>query len=190
MRKTILSLFTAAILLAVAGTAAVAQSGSTSGTLTPAPVTIEVSDIHFVSPGVMVPDETRSTYRETGGRMTMDWQASDPRLSGDVTCAATRLIDRDGSFMEAEAFTVENGDGRWVGEGISYSLERPGSDVVVGSGLLPEASRHDDVVLLHGRGGYEGYSALVDIDWSQDPPLINAAIFGGSLPSAPGLAID
>jgi hypothetical protein len=186
MRKTIMSLFTAATLLTVAATAVGAQSDST--TEAPAPVTIEVSDIDLVSPGVMVADKAGSTYQEHGGQMTMDWQASDPRLSGDVTCAATRLIQRDGSFVEAEAFAVENDGGRWVGEGISYSLQRPASDVVVGNGLLPEAARHDDLVLLQGEGGYEGSSALVDIDWSQDPPLITGTIFGGRLPSAPDLA--
>jgi hypothetical protein len=182
MRTTFMTLIATGTLVLVAAGVAVGQ--------TPAgPITVDISDLHLVSPGVLRPDETRTVYQEQGRQMTMTWQAEDPRLSGEVTCAGNRLVARDGSFVEAEAFVITTDDGRWLGHSTGRLAAQPMPDLVVGSGLLPPAPDHQDVVVLRGDGGYAGLSAVVDIDWSQDPPSAAATIFGGELPTAPGLAV-
>jgi hypothetical protein len=170
-------------LITLVGAVAVAQS-SPSGA-----VTIEPGPIELTSPGVMSPNADGTAYLEQGREMTMRWEASDPRLSGEVTCAGDRLVGRDGSFVEAESFAIINDGGRWIGRSTGHYLAPPAPDLVVGSGLLPGGDVHADVVLLRGEGGYEGLSAVVEADWSANPPAISGAIFSGALPTAPELAI-
>jgi hypothetical protein len=177
----IFALITTAALIVAAGGVAVGQS-PTSGL-----VTIEASQIELASPGVMTPNADRTTYLEQGREMTMDFQASDPRLSGEVACAGNRLISRDGSFVEAETFVIVNDGGRWIGQSTGHVLAGPPPDIVVGIWPASTGPDHRDVVALRGEGGYEGLSAVISADWSAVPPVVTGAIFEGAMPSAPEL---
>jgi hypothetical protein len=178
---------TAAAILAIVGVAPpVARSASDGPAAGSA--TIQAFDPVLVTPGVMRPDETRSSYHEQGRQMTMTWVSSDARLSGDVICAGNREVNRDGSFVESETFVIANDGGRWVGQSMGLAAANAAPDLVVGNGLLPEASDHEDLVLLRGEGDYEGLSAIVNADWTKQPALITGTIFAGQLPEAPDLA--
>jgi|GEM_PF-5373067 len=183
MRTLFQTLVTTVALIMVVGAVAVGQS-PTSGL-----VTIEPGPIELTSPGVMTPNADRTTYLEKGREMALSWVASDPRLSGEVTCAGNRLVNRDGSFVEAETFAIVNEGGRWIGQSTGHVLAGPPADIVVGIWPVSTGPDHVDVVGLRGEGGYEGLSAVISADWSPDPPVITGAIFEGALPSAPELAI-
>jgi hypothetical protein len=120
--------------------------------------------------------------------MDMTWSSSDARLSGDVTCAGNREVNRDGSFIESETFVITNDGGRWVGRSMGLAAANPVPDLVIGNGLLPTSPDHEDFVLFRGEGGYEGLSAIVDADWTTMPADITATVFAGELPEAPDLA--
>jgi hypothetical protein len=183
-----LSALTAAAILAIVGIAPpVARplsDGPASGS-----ATIQAFDPVLVAPGVLTPDATRAVYHEQGRQMTMTWVSSDARLSGDVICAGNREVARDGSFIENETFAIVNDDGRWIGQSTGLAVAQPVPDPLITNGLLAPPSGHEDFVLLRGEGAYEGLSALVDIDWTQQPPVGTGAILSGELPEAPELAV-
>lgn len=183
MPRMLFAMVTTVALIVVVGAVTVGQS-SASGL-----VTIEPGQIELTSPGVMTPNADKTTYLEQGRSMTLDWVASDSRLSGEVTCAGNRLVNRDGSFIEAETFAIVNDGGRWIGQSTGHVVARPPADIVVGIWPVSTGPDHVDVVALQGEGGYEGLSAVISADWSADPPVIAGAIFEGVLPSAPELAI-
>lgn len=188
MRTTFLSLLTTAALIVVAGAVVVGQSQAMTGELAAISSSIDIGDMRLVSPGILRPDETRTVYREHGRVTEMTFDSSDARLSGKVVAAGNRLVSRDGSFVEAETYEIANADGRWTGQATGRLSARPASDLVIGNGLLPPAPDHQDVVLLRGEGGYDGLSAVVDIDWSQQPLTASGTIFVGELPTAPEVA--
>lgn len=181
MSRMSIALVTAAALTVVVGAAATGQSAPTG------PVTIEPGQVELTSPGVMTPNADHTAYLEHGREMTMRFEASDPRLSGSVTCASDRLVGRDGSFVEAETFVVVNEGGRWTGQSTGHVLAGPPPDIVVGIWPATAGPDHVDVVALQGEGAYEGLSAVISADWSADPPVVTGAIFEGALPSAPDL---
>ena len=113
----------------------------------------------------MTPNVDHTAYLERGREMTMTFEASDARLAGAVTCASERLVDRDGSFVEAEDFTIVNESGSWIGQSTGHVLAQPPADVVVG-GAWPVATGpdHREVVALRGEGDYEGLQAVISAD--------------------------
>lgn len=172
-----------AIVLVLAGGAV--SVGQPPGVLMPAAsdsVTVEMVDRELVTPGVMRPDAERAVYHTDGHRIEATWVASDPRLSGGLTIIGSKHINRDGSMIETELYTVVNRDGRWVGESIGFAVAQPMPDLVIGNGLLPVGPDHEDFVVFKGEGSYQGLGALVDIDWSQQPTVIQGTIFRGELP--------
>lgn len=183
MPRMFSALVTTVALIVAAGAVAVGQS-STSGL-----VNIEAGQIELTSPGVMSPNADHTAYLEQGREMTMAFEASDPRLSGAVTCAGNRLVNRDGSFIESETFVIANESGRWTGQSTGHVLAGPPPDIVVGIWPATVGPGHVDVVALRGEGAYEGLSAVLSADWSVDPPVVTGAIFEGALPSAPELTI-
>jgi len=183
MRTLLRSLGATGALISLVSAAAIAQSPPIGA------VTIEPGPIELASVGIMSPNADRTAYVEQGRQMTMSFEASDPRLSGEVTCAGDRLVNRDGSFVEAETFAIVNDGGRWVGQSTGHYLAQPASDLVIGNGLLPSRDVHTDVVVLRGKGGYDGLSAVIEADWSANPPAVSGAIFSGELPTAPELSI-
>ncbi len=183
MPRMFFALATTTALIATVAVAAVGQSSA------PGPVTIEAGQIQLSSPGVMTPNTGHTTYLEQGREMTMDFEASDARLSGEVVCAGNRLVNRDGSFVEAETFVIVNDGGRWIGRSTGHVLAEPPADIVAGIWPASAGPDHRDVVALQGEGGYEGLSAVISADWTLVPPLVSGTIFEGALPSAPELTI-
>jgi hypothetical protein len=186
MRTMLLTLAVSSTLIVSAGAIA---AGRSMGDL---PVvgapTITVTEVGPITSGLMRPDALRSVYHEDGRQASMVWQSSDPCLSGDVTTLGDRHMNRDGSMVETEAYVVSNAGGRWTGLATGLATAQPPSDLVIGNGLLPPGPGHEDTVLLRGEGGYEGYSALLAIDWAQQPPTVSGTVFRGDLPAAPDLA--
>ena len=112
-----------------------------------------------------------------GWQATISWDASDPRLDGEVAQA--------GSTMEYRAFNplsvgatsrvLVNDDGRWVGTGTGLTV--PGVDM--------------EFVVMHGEGAYEGLTAVVWEDWSVDPPTFAGAIIpSDKMPAFPELPAE
>lgn len=186
MRTLCLTLFVTTALILVSGILALAAPlPATAGGQGAA--SIAVVDLE-VSPGLMRPDDARAVYHEDGRQLTMKWDSSDSRLSGAVTALCNRHINRDGSLVESEVYEVVNDGGRWTGLSTGIAAAPATSDLVIGSGLLPSGPGHEDMVLFHGEGSYEGFSALVDIDWAQQPPEVKATVLEGDLPPVPDLA--
>jgi hypothetical protein len=189
VRTSLLALIAAVALVLVAGSIAVGQSTAATDPLASGTATIQVVGVELVSPGVMRPNETRTVYHERGRQTEMTFVSSDARLSGEVICAGNREVARDGSFIENETFAIVNDDGRWIGQSTGLAVAQPVPDPLITNGLLAPPSGHEDFVLLRGEGAYEGLSALVDIDWTQQPPVGTGAILSGELPEAPELAV-
>ncbi len=186
MRTVLLTLAASVTLLMGTGAAATGRSAAelpASGA-----ATITVVEMGLISPGVMRPDANRAVYHEEGRQLSMVWESSDPCLSGTVTAVGNRHMNRDGSMVETEAYVVANDWGRWTGMATGLAAAQPPADLVIGNGLLPPGPSHEDIVLLRGEGTYEGFSALLDIDWSQRPPAVSATVFRGDPPAAPDLA--
>jgi ABC-type sugar transport system substrate-binding protein len=137
--------------------------------MAPSGATIQITDVPFFAYGEPQPDDS-GVLHELGRKLTMTWESSDPRLSGEVTYDGNRDMYSGnldfGVTVGTETFEIVNDGGRWIGQGTGWSI--------------PSQSA-GDVVLLQGQGGYEGLSALVHIDWSDWS--IGAIIFPGEMPS-------
>ena len=139
--------------------------------MAPSGATIQITDFPFFAYGESRPDES-GVLHELGRKVTMTWESSDPRLSGEVTYDGNRDIFSGnldlGVTVGTERFEIVNDSGRWVGQATGW--------------LIPSQSV-GDIVLLRGEGGYEGLSALVHIDWSDGS--IGAVVFPGEMPPVP-----
>jgi hypothetical protein len=186
MRTRQLALVATVALIIVGGSVTMAQTAYDP--LASGSVTIQIVDHALVAPGVMRPDETRSTYHETDRQTAMTWVSSDPRLSGEGLSAGNRDINRDGSFIEHETYAIANDGGGWVGPGVGLGVAPPMPNLLVSNGPLPASPDHQDLVVLRGEGAYEGLSALVRIDWTSEPPAGSGTIVRGDLSEAPDLA--
>ena len=112
-----------------------------------------------------------------GVGLTGIWEASDPRLSGTATYAATYdRFESAGFEVEASSRVVVNDGGRWVGTSTALST-------------APETSpqTNTDTVLLRGEGAYEGLTAYVVVDSTTDPATFVAGVFPGDMPAQPPL---
>jgi hypothetical protein len=186
MRTMLLALAVSSTLILGAG--AIASARSLADLPVAGAPTITVTEMGPITSGLLRPDALRSVYHEDGRQASMVWQSSDPCLSGEVTTLGDRHMNRDGSMVETESYVVTNDGGRWTGLASGLATAAAPSDLVIGSGLLPPGPGHEDLVLLRGEGGYEGYSALLAIDWAQTPPEVRGTVFRGELPAAPDLA--
>lgn len=182
------AIITVALVL-VGGAVAVGQSPGSLDPMRSGSVTIDVVDLGLVTPSILVPDDAKAVYHADGQQRLMNWVSSDPRLFGQVTATGNRHINRDGSGVETETYTVVNDGGRWLGLSTGLAVAQPAPDLVVGNGLLPAGPGHQDFILFRGEGSYEGLSALVHIDWTQVPAVGAGTIFRGELPTTAGLDI-
>jgi hypothetical protein len=104
-----------------------------------------------------------------GDHTESSWESSDPRLSGMVTTTGNRDIYQGAAVMvESVLLEVANDGGRWVG---------PMTRGKVGSDYRASA-------VLRGEGDYEGFTALVFLDFGVTPSGI-AAVFPGEMPAVP-----
>ena len=106
-----------------------------------------------------VSDGTVTTDGDTtltdGVQFVNRWEASDPRLTGDVAYTGKWLWNEPQQVqVEANHRVLENDGGRWVGSG---------------NAILGPTIGNVDTVLLTGEGGYEGLTAYVIIDWGNGP---------------------
>lgn len=100
-----------------------------------------------------------------------DWDASDPRLTGEFTVHYNSdYYERQGLFLANGRSTLETAGGDWVGDA-SY----------VGGPAL----RGTSTILLEGQGAYEGLTAYIVLDQDAEPISFTAAILPGSLPEPP-----
>jgi hypothetical protein len=113
-----------------------------------------------------------------GIRFEMD----DPRLTGTATLATNVTTDEGSSFRQTwvlgQALRLENEGGWWSGQGTG--VEHTG-----GSANPEVALLHATWPLLTGAGDYEGLSAYLIVDQSQNPPTVEGVIYAGEPPSLP-----
>ena len=99
------------------------------------------------------------------------WEASDPRLTGDVSYTGRWLMNDVGSVqVEANHRILVNDGGRWVGNSTAF--------------MGPTIGNIDTVVLT-GEDGYAGLTAYVSIDWGKDPATFVGVIIPAEMPAPP-----
>jgi hypothetical protein len=103
------------------------------------------------------------------------WDASDPRLEGEVDYSGTwRLYDtpsEDSGVPADEAsaiYSIVNSGGSWLCE---ESRLDP-----------PPATGQDGTLVFQGQGDYAGLTAYLHIDWSQAPYEFDGLILPGEEP--------
>ena len=137
----------------------------------PVIVTGSVVDWRSLSPGERTTED--GVVHIEGVNHAHVWEASDPRLSGEVTYTGNWNQYSTDPEMQVESGTYElvHADGRWLGTAPAI--------VVGGLDTL-------DPVVLIGDGGYDGLSAYVLIDWQTNgDPTFSGLIFPGDLPAFP-----
>lgn len=117
-----------------------------------------------------------------GDRFEMD----DPRLTGTVTLAFNVDVHKVSDFIDvvpvALALRLENEAGSWSGQGTGASH---------GGGEIPQDEAFQlDTWLLTGADAYEGLSAYLIVDPTEDPPTVEGVIFAGGMPPAPELPAE
>ncbi len=107
-----------------------------------------------------------------GYTSTAVWEASDERLSGEVTYAGNWLTYAVPNMTaEAGTFVLVNEGGRWVGQTTALTNESGIDD--------------SDTIMFIGEDGYEGQTARVIIDWSTEPPTFSGGVIPGDWPAFP-----
>jgi hypothetical protein len=81
--------------------------------------------------------------------------------------------------VQSFVYRIENDRGSWSGQGTAL--------VHAGGELTLDQVTNLDTVLLTGEGGYAGLGAYLLVDWTEDPPAVEGAIFGGEMPPHPRL---
>jgi len=114
-----------------------------------------------------------------GDALEMD----DPRLTGSISVTFSADVHKVNDFEDVVLETVEmridNDDGSWTGQGTSLlhdGAEIPDEDAI-NLGTLP----------MTGSGAYEGLSAYLFTDFTEDPPTVEGVIYEGELPPFPEL---
>jgi len=79
--------------------------------------------------------------------------------------------------FEAAAWYIENVDGSWSGQGTAL--------VHGGGGIPRDEATNLDTVVLTGAGAYEGLTAYVLADWTEDPVAVEGVVFPGEAPPFP-----
>ena len=105
-------------------------------------------------------------------------ETSDPRITGSLARALNANIHPIGEFEdvlhETTAWRIENDEGAWSGQG----------SALIHGGANIDTTDFDTVVLA-GEGAYDGLTAYILADWSEDPPAVEGAIFVGTAPPVP-----
>lgn len=94
------------------------------------------------------------------------WDATDPRLSGETACRLDPSSAADGGVqLRTHDWTVVNAEGSWTGTRYSVFSIGTESDAVL--------------LVLHGKGAYEGLTAY--LEWGDEPEeyTIRGVIVGG-----------
>jgi hypothetical protein len=117
-----------------------------------------------------------------GDRFEMD----DPRLTGTATLAVNVDVHKASDFIDigsqALAMRIENETGSWSGQGTSGFHN---------GATIPEGEAFQlDTWLLTGADAYEGLSAYLVVDGSEDPPTVEGVIFAGEMPPFPALPTE
>ena len=117
-----------------------------------------------------------------GDRLEMD----DPRLTGTITGAFNVDVHKASDFVDIVAQTfalrIENEAGSWSGQGTT---------VVHDGATVPEdEALRLDTLLLTGADAYEGLSAYLVVDGTEDPPTVEGVIFAGEMPPFPELPAE
>ena len=125
--------------------------------------------------------EVRGVITE-GDRFEMD----DPRLTGTVTLAVNVDVHKVSDFEDVVAgsfaLRLDNEAGSWSGQGTS---------VFHGGATIPEDEAFQlDTWLLTGAGAYEGLSAYLVVDGTEDPPTVEGVILAGEMPPFPALPAE
>lgn len=156
-------------LLAVTGVAAVAQS--------------EPEDAMGTSPvvvsGTLECLESSAEGDGAAGQSVLTvhaWQASDERLSGEVTYGGRWEIygepNEDTGSVEASAddalYEIVNEGGAWLCE--------------AARGPEPRTGDAGHTLVFTGEGGYEGMTAYLHVDWTQQPYAFSGLILPGDEP--------
>jgi hypothetical protein len=112
---------------------------------------------------------------------TQRWEASDPRLTGDLefTARSVHFGPATGgvanALVTAGVYAVDTVEGHWSGTSTEVWVE------------VPEFSSH--IVLLTGEGAYEGLSAYLVVDigrpWNYDDRTFTGLIFPDKRGRAP-----
>ena len=106
------------------------------------------------------------------------FEVSDPRVSGSLSRALNASIQKVGDFediiFQSAAWRIENDDGAWSGQGTAL--------VHVGAEIAQDESTDFDTVVLTGEGAYEGLTAYVHADWTEEPVAVEGAVFAGEAP--------
>jgi hypothetical protein len=121
--------------------------------------------------------EVRGRFAE-GFRFEMD----DPRLTGPVTVAINKDLHNE-SEVWALGLRLENEAGSWSGQGTGVS---PGFHPIV---ELNEVFTLD-TFLLTGADAYEGLSAYLVVDGTEDSPTVEGVVFAGEMPPFPALPAE
>ena len=156
-------------MLASSAVGVAAQSGEVDP-MAPAFVTGSITDGQTASTETRTAEEGYRRIEVVGGPDT--WEASDSRLSGDVTYSGLWHRYPAPATMQVEAAARElvNSGGRWVGQATAIATATIGGW---------------DAIVFTGEGGYEGLTAYVVIDWNGDPGSFVGAIFPGDMPAFP-----
>ena len=168
MRTLRLTVVGTVMLALLGGLPAAVMAQSEADPMAPAAVTGTAQSYSLESPGT-----TSSCGDQTcidGVRSANSWDASDTRLTGEVTYIGNwREYPGAGFQVEGATRVLENDGGRWVGT----------ATALVRDGL------NSDTIVLHGQDAYEGLTAYILMDWATEPATFVGAIFAGELPQFP-----
>ena len=117
-----------------------------------------------------------------GDQLEMD----DPRLTGSASVVMNANVHKVSDFIDvvAQAFQlrIENEAGSWSGMGTAFAY---------GGGAIPiDEAMNLDTVQLTGAGAYEGLTAYLTVDWTEDPAAVQGVIFAGEMPPFPEPALE
>jgi hypothetical protein len=187
IRSTTISILAVGLLAGSAVGVAAQDEEAAAGPSTPAKVTgtlnQEAGDLvqeptETVVDGVL---EVRGVIAE-GDRFEMD----DARLTGTVTVAVNVDVHKESDFVDVAAFSLalrlENEAGSWSGRGTGVNHG--------GGGIPPEEALSLDTWVLTGAGDYEGLSAYLLVDGTEDTATIEGVIIAGDMPPSPELPAE
>ena len=105
-------------------------------------------------------------------------ETSDPRVSGSLSRVLNANIYKVGEFedvlFETTAWRIENDGGSWSGQGSAL--------VHGGAEISEDEATNLDTIVLTGEDGYEGLTAYVLADWTEDPVAVEGAVLVGEAP--------
>ena len=113
-------------------------------------------------------------------------EMDDPRVAGSISVAINQDVHKVSDFVDVVPTSVdiriENADGSWSGQGTS---------IIHGGGTIERDEATDLLTLiLTGAGAYEDLTAYLIVDWTEDPPAVEGAIFAGEMPPFPELPTE